>query len=151
MKTVRSLAHATKTAAQMGAPLEVGGRVINSGGAKLSVIRPEPKATPAPLPAPTPAPAPDTSTIDALSHMLVLQAESQRQTMIQMLDRLQAPPAPPPTKMRPISFAILRDDDNKPVSLAPKYGAGAAVKPLSFEVRKGKDGFATEIVPVYRA
>lgn len=151
MKTVRSLAHATKTAAQMGAPLEVGGRVINSGGTRLSVVKPEPKAEPVAPPAPAPAPAPDTSTMDRLAHMIVLQSEAQRQTMNSMLDRLQAPPAPPPTKMRPISFAILRDDDSKPVGLAPKYGPGAAVKPLSFEVRKGKDGFATEIIPVYQA
>ena len=150
MKTVRSLAHATKTAAQMGAPLEVGGRVINSSGAKLSVVKPEPKAEPAPAPAPTPAPAPDTSTLDALSHMIVLQAESQRQTMIQMLDRLQAPPAPVAVPMRPVRFLVIRDSDAKPIALVPTYGPGRATTP-TFEVRKGKDGFATEIVPVYRA
>ena len=81
--------------------------------------------------------------------MIALQAEAQRKTLIDMLDRLQAPPAPKPVKMRPVSFAVVRDSDNAPVSLAPKYGPGSCSKPKSFDAKKGADGFIVEIIPRY--
>jgi len=148
MKTVRTLAQATKTAAQSGAVLEVGGRLINSGGAKLSVIKPAPKAEPASS-APPPAPsAPDTTTVDALAHMIALQAEAQRKTMLDILDRLQAPTVQAPV-MRPVSFAVVRDSDGQPSVLIPRYGPGPATKPKSIDAKKGADGFITEIIPRY--
>lgn len=120
MKSVKTLAQATKLAAMQGATLDVGGRLINAQGAKLSVVRPAPKpAQPEPPAEPVAPPAP------AAGDQLAQIVREQSQVLAALVDRLQTPalpsqPAPQP-RMRPVSFTVVRDDDGYITEILPRY------------------------------
>ena len=146
MKSVKTLAQATKLAAMQGATLDVGGRLINAQGARLSLVRPQQADTPASEPiAPPAAPAAEAQ--------LAQIVREQSQVLAALVDRLQtpalpSPPAPQP-RMRPVSFTVVRDAESRPIALMPIYGVGAATKPAALDPVRGDDGYITEILPRY--
>lgn len=152
MKTVANLADATRLAARNGATLAVGGRLVNAAGARLDVVpRPAPRA-----PEPPPAPPPDTPApastrderMDQLVALVAAQGRSTAEVLVQMLSKLQAPP-PVKTKLRPASFAVVRDAEGMPTALSPTYETGTPSRPVRFDVVLGDDGFAASLIPVY--
>lgn len=121
MKSVKTLAQATKLAAMQGATLDVGGRLINAQGAKLSVVRPAPKPAQPEAPAEPVAPPAAPAAEDHLAQIV----REQSQVLAALVDRLQtpalpSPPAPQP-RMRPVSFTVVRDDDGFIKEILPRY------------------------------
>lgn len=150
MKTVATLADATRLAARTGGALEVGGKVINAGRARLDMV----PRTPAPAPPlkevrePSPAAPARDERLDQLVALVAAQSRASADLMGQVLGKLQAPP-PVMTKMRPASFTIVRDTEGRPSALAPTYETGTPSRPVRFDVVLGDDGFAASLIPVY--
>jgi hypothetical protein len=122
MKAVKSISEATRLAAQSGATISVGGRTINSAGAKLALAPTPPAPTPAPAP-----PAPDpferlTEITRVQAQLQAVQAESVRQTMSAIVERLEAQSAPAQAPRRmPVAFDIVRDEKDRISRVVPIY------------------------------
>lgn len=154
MRTVKSLSEATRLAAQSGASLEVGGRVINASGTRMAVARP----TPAPMPEPEPPKAdPFERLADSLTNVLQLHARlsahqslAVAEALAVVAERLQAPAeaAKPSTKRMPIEFSVVRDGAGRALALTPTYGEVSG-RLLSFDPVRGPDGLIERIVTTY--
>lgn len=155
MRTVKSLAEATKLAAQSGASLEVGGRVINAGQTRLSVLR-RPEPTPAPPPV-VEAPKPDpfdrmAELVELQARMAAAQGQAMTAALSDIVDRLGSQQqAKTKTRRKPVSFAVERDPVTGLASrLVPTYAEVAhAGKPVEFDVERDADGRALRLIPIY--
>lgn len=148
MKTVKSLADATRMAAQLGGSLEVGGRVINSDGSKVQISKPAPSAPAPTVHDPTPEPKkPDPmagllDAIQAQSRSMAVQNEAMASIMSQIAERL---PSPPAQKIRPRSFDVVRDDSDRIVSLSPVYETGAPTRSPVLDPVVGSGGLIESV------
>lgn len=150
MRTVKSLSEATRLAAQSGASLEVGGRVINASGARMAVVKP------APAPEPVAEP-PKADPFERLADILQLQARVAAQqsmavagALADVADRLQAPSeaAKTGTRRMPIEFSVIRDGTGRALALTPIYGE-ARGRLRSLDPVRGPDGLIERIVTTY--
>jgi len=122
MKVVKSLADATRMAAQSGAVMEVGGRTVNAGGARMELVKTptsEPQAV---------APQAPVDPLEGVKGVMAMQAsivaaQGQQMThmMAEVMDRMQqqAPTARP--FVRPSKFMIERDEDGVMTAIIPVY------------------------------
>lgn len=120
MKTVKSLADATRLAAQAGASLEVDGRVINAGAERAAASMPRP----APPPPPAPAPDPMAGIRDLMltqAQLGAAQGDSFARVMAQVLEVMQSMRAQPGPPRLPVAFDIVRVD-GQPTRIVPIYG-----------------------------
>lgn len=151
MTPLENASQVARFAAESGQVADVDGAVINRGGTRLAVVRGATKPTvaeaPPPPPAPVPAPAPDTSALQAVLGAVRDQGDAIAQALAAVLDRVQ-PPAPR-ARMRPISFAVVRNAAGEAISLVPAYGEGAATVPQGFDHIRGDDGLSHTIIPNY--
>lgn len=153
MKTVKTLADATRMAAQSGATLEVGGRTINAGGARMAVVRSMP--TPEPV-APVEPPIDPMERMGELmglqSKLVAAQGEAMQRMVARVMDRLEAKPEAPKRmrRSRPVSVEAVRDESGLIVKLVPRYLHASPGQPSSLEIVRGPDGLAVQIIPVYQ-
>lgn len=118
MKTVRSLAEATRLAAQAGAVLEVDGRVINAGAERAPAYAPKPAA------APPPAPDPMAGVKDLMlmqAQIGASQGDSFTAVMSRVLEVMQSMHIQPGPPRIPVAFDIVRTD-GQPTRIVPIYG-----------------------------
>lgn len=167
MKSFKTLADATRRAAESGATLDIGGRMVNAAGARLSVVsqRHEPVAQSG------------QSSPDLVARLVeVVAAQSQGVTMMvaEVLERLVAQQGPAQTQAvepapaqqgamsamsamqavaptdapssMPVEFAVTWV--NGAPRLEPTYGA-AAGRPVAFDFIKDDSGQTIKVVPVY--
>ena len=126
MKTVKSIAQATRAAAQSGGTLEVGGKLINSGGAKLSVVKPEPKPDPEtakPVTKPDPPdpvqPAVSPELIDAIGELRSIN-RTLSDAVVRSLTPTEPEPQQPTRKL--VGIDVVRDVDSGLIQrLVPVY------------------------------
>ena len=154
MKTVKTLADATRMAAQSGATLEVGGRTINAGGARMAVVRSMPTPEPAAPVEPQADPMERMGELMGLQSKLVAaQGEAMQRMVARVMDRLEAKPEAPKrmTRCRPVSFEPVRDEESGAlIKLIPNYLQSSPGQPSSLEIVRGLDGMAVQIIPVYQ-
>lgn len=121
MKTVKSLADATRLAAQAGASLEVDGRVINAGAERTAASPPKPRPE---LPPPAPAPDPMAGIRDLMltqAQLGAAQGDSFARVMAQVLEVMQAMRVQPGPPRLPVAFDIVRAE-GQPTRIVPIYG-----------------------------
>jgi hypothetical protein len=125
MRTVKTLSEATRLAAQSGATMEIGGRVVNAAGTKSDVVKAEPKPEPPPAP---PAPDPQDKIVDLVqlqTRLAATQGEAMSNMIAEVLRELQKPAAPPgASKPMPLAFDVIRDDKGLISRIVPVYSSG---------------------------
>jgi hypothetical protein len=121
MRSVKSLSQATKAAAQSGATLEVGGRLVNAGGAKLSVVKPTPAVEPEAPVAPTVEPAPTPAPMPVVDRAAAFQTERFTAVMHEVLQTLQVARTEPEPRPMPIAFDVERDSQGLLTRIVPVY------------------------------
>jgi len=154
MKTVKTLADATRMAAQSGATLEVGGRMINAGGARMAVVRSMPAPEPIAPVEPQADPMERMGELMALQSKLVAaQGEAMQRMVAGVMDRLEAKPEASKRmkRIRPVSFDAVRDESGALMKLIPNYPQASPDQPSCIEIVRSPDGLAVQITPVYQA
>ena len=119
MKIVKSLADATRLAAQAGASLEVEGRVSNAGAERTAASPPKPRPEP-----PPPAPDPMAGIRDLMltqAQLGAAQGDSFARVMAQVLEAMQAMRVQPGPPRLPVAFDIVRAE-GQPTRIVPIYG-----------------------------
>jgi hypothetical protein len=158
MKSFKTLAEATRRAAESGATLDIGGRLVNAAGTRLAVV-PQPRQAAA---QPTPAPAPQPDPVDRLVELVAAQtrlAAAQGETVTRMvsevLERLAPAPAPPAPaavaapRQVPVLFDVVWEGGEW-VRLTPTYGpAPSSAVPTHFDFLKDAGGRTVQVIPIY--
>lgn len=122
MRSVKTLAEATRLAAQSGATMEVGGRVVNAAGTKSEISKAEP--VPSPITAPA-APDPQDKMVDLVqlqTRLAAAQGEAMNRMVSEVLREIQKPPGTP--KPMPLAFDVIRDDKGLISRIVPVYSSG---------------------------
>lgn len=126
MKTVKSLAEATRLAAQAGGKLEVGGRTINAGAERAQVATTRAAAPIAPPPPDKPDPMVAFERI--VAQQAQISAEQSRnlvQVMGDLLAALQRPRDAAVPQPLPIAFDLEHDENRTLTRIVPIYDSGA--------------------------
>ena len=160
VKSLKSLADATRAAAELGASVAVGGRTINAAGTRMALARGGTAAV-APAPAPTEPDAMDrvTRLMQAQAQLMAAQGQAMSEVLVRMIDHLERAPetrtaaaapvaaAAPTEQRRPVRFDVVRS--GSALSLVPTFGVTAAAVPKTYELQRDAAGRLQSVIPVY--